>query len=538
MTPGRPRRDVGHRAAQTDRTDQTDQADQTDRTAQTDQTDRTAQAAATTGSGRRQRKERARGGRPGRSSPRRIAVLAAVAALLGAGGAADALVASPASPAAAAAPRAGATVGSPAALSSTWYCAGGTASGSGQAEATIVIANLAPRPVTGAIAAVGSSGPPRTRLIRVGAHSQIAVAENQLVRSPYGAATVVAYGGDVAVEQVVAGPLGRSAAPCASTTSSKWFVPSGSTLDGDTLLLSLYNPGSTDAVVDLSFATTSGAAAPGDFQGVVVPAGHLSVLDLGKQLVGQKTVATAVRARVGRVVVDQLGLRTSGGAKGVALTLGAPATSSTWWFPSGETGNGVTESYELFNPSGSDATVRMAIGLASGSSEPLSLTVPAGSVVSIPANRQARIPPGVPHSVKVSAADNVGIVAGRTLTSVAPSPYRGSAALVGAVSPRSAWSFAAGLTGPGSAARFIVVQDPGPRAAEVKVLEISAGTVTAVYEAQAVPTRPLSIKLADPGSGVRPALVVEATGPVIVERDSYLLGGAVGMSASVGAAAR
>ena len=50
---------------------------------------------------------------------------------------------------------------------------------------------------------------------------------------------------------MVEGPSGWSEAPCASTTSTRWYFASGATSNGNSLYVSLFNPTTSVAVVDL-----------------------------------------------------------------------------------------------------------------------------------------------------------------------------------------------------------------------------------------------------------------------------------------------
>ena len=64
------------------------------------------------------------------------------------------------------------------------------------------------------------------------------------------AAAVVLDGGGVAVSESVQSPLGWSMAPCAPSTATDWYFAHGATAQGGGLVLSLFNPDATDAVVE------------------------------------------------------------------------------------------------------------------------------------------------------------------------------------------------------------------------------------------------------------------------------------------------
>ena len=93
-------------------------------------------------------------------------------------------------------------VGAPAdALSSTWYCAGGTASEDGIADHAVVISNPTDRQASGTVTAVPSEGDRVTEPVVLEPYSRVRVTLTDLVTAPFAAAQVEFAGGQVAVEQ-------------------------------------------------------------------------------------------------------------------------------------------------------------------------------------------------------------------------------------------------------------------------------------------------------------------------------------------------
>src|SRR5436305_1401772 len=128
-----------------------------------------------------------------------------------------------------------------------------------------------------------------------------------------------------------------------STVASAW-----STERDDALHIELFNPFPGDAIVDLSFTTDEGATVPHDFQGLVVPARGMIVVDVGSHVRRRADIATTVVARTGRVVAGRLQIQSAPPA--VNSVLGAPATPTTWPFPDGFASDGVNERYRVYNP--------------------------------------------------------------------------------------------------------------------------------------------------------------------------------------------
>ena len=153
-----------------------------------------------------------------------------------------------------------------AAPGSTWYCAGGTATGTkaGVAEQTVEIANVSDQDLTTRVTAIPSQGDPVEKDVAVAARTRQSVLLSSLVVAPYASAIVEAPGGQVAVSHVLTGPTGTSTAACSSSPSSTWYFPSGDTEKSsvDHQLIALFNPFPSEAVVKVTFDTDDGSRAP------------------------------------------------------------------------------------------------------------------------------------------------------------------------------------------------------------------------------------------------------------------------------------
>jgi hypothetical protein len=443
---------------------------------------------------------------------RRIPVLAAIAALLVVGGLVD-RVGEPAGASAPASPVIPSVAGS-SALSSSWYCAGGTSGAGTQADTTLVVSNVGDSLLRGAITAVSSTGATASLRLQLGRRQQATVAQSKLLQGAYVADTVEMDGGQVVVSQEVSGPLGVSEAPCASSTSSTWYLGTGSTVQGDSVYLALYNPAATDAIADLSFATDHGLTEPGDYQGLLVPAGRLVVVDVGQRVQDDNEVATAVTTRIGRLVVDQLSERTSGG-QALTLTLAAPSLASVWQFPFSVTEPDVAETFYLFNPSQQTAQIRMGFALASGAAEPLALSVPPQSQVSLEAKSQARIPPGTPYSAMVASQNGVPVLAARATDYGSSGSSQGRAEMTGTPVSSRAWVLPPAV---GASQQAVGVTALGPGTVTVTVAGSSPGALP-VSRRSLAPGRPATIAVPPEATLGNLPLVVTSTGPVVLERD-------------------
>ena len=194
------------------------------------------------------------------------------------------------------------------ALSSSWYCAGGTFPG-GVAPGDLLVDNAGPVPVKGTVSLVWSSGLTSQLGISVPSGSDQLVPEDFV--SPFFSpfqwvgAIVTLFGGMASVSQVISTHQGSASQPCASSTSSQWYFPDGAVLRNASEYISLLNPYPEAAVADLSFTTELGQEEPDAFRGVVVPAHGLTVLDLGSHLRRRTHIAATVTTRAGGIVAFQ-----------------------------------------------------------------------------------------------------------------------------------------------------------------------------------------------------------------------------------------
>ena len=459
---------------------------------------------------------------------RRVPVIGLVLALVAAGVAVDRLVDRPAPEAVSDVSAAGMPSAAPAsALSSTWYCAGGSSNPASAYNGGLTVSNPTDGDVTGTVTIVTDKGEVTSVPIDVRASAAVTVEYAKVVAPGYVAAMVDVDSGQVAVEHWVTSVAGKSVAPCSSRASTQWFFADGATARDAQLLLAMYNPFPEDAIADLSFATNEGRAGPADFQGIVVPAGRVVVRDIGEHVRRRDTVATEVRLRSGRLVVDQLLHRTAAGQAGVSVRLGAPAPAPEWYFPDGYYVEGIAEEYAVFNPGDVEALVDVEVTLDEGAAEPFELTVPPHSRVAVTANAEERLPKGVGRAVVVRSVNGVPVVAERSVVASGPAPRAGRAGLLGATRTARVWAFAYGGTSPTSD-EWVLVYNPGTREATVSITGLADGRALAIEGLQGVivgPGRRQAFRVGDHVQRAVLPLVVRSSEPVVAERAVFTVGG-------------
>ncbi|MGH9226642.1 MAG: DUF5719 family protein [Acidimicrobiales bacterium] len=411
----------------------------------------------------------------------------------------------------------------PGARSSAWFCTGATSNTDAAANGTVVVANAASKPLTGTMTVVPSEGDPKQLNLLVPATGRAVVRLVDVVKAPYASALVELDGGEAAVELTAEGPLGETVTPCASSASTTWFFSEGITTRDALEVITLFNPFPEDAVVDLVFNTEEGEVTPQALTGLSVRGRGMTAITVGEHVQRRESVATRISARAGRLVASRLQtFDGSAGRKGMSVGLGAAAPGDAWFFPEGFLADGLTERFQIFNPSTQEAEVRVELALEQGEAEPIVLTVPPESRITLAANDEARIPKNVAHAVTVRSTGEVDVVVERTIDAVSPAPRTGLSITMGARVPATRWIVAAGQSDDANET-WLVLHNPGTRAARitVTVLDGTAHVPPSLDGLVVGPRQRRAVKLAN---SVRPGatpMLVSSDTAIVVERDSY-----------------
>ncbi|HAM00955.1 MAG TPA: hypothetical protein DCQ30_01815 [Acidimicrobiaceae bacterium] len=347
-----------------------------------------------------------------RETTRRVALLVAGVLVLTAVLVADAVI-GPSAPAPAVPPPPSAVVADAAASSSAWYCAGLAA-----ASGAVLVTNPGRVPVTGTVRsqAAGSTAVV-TKDFAAPPGQQVAV------DLPQGAATVSFGGGGVGVLEAAVGNAGVTASPCASTTSDTWYFAHGSTAQGVGMAVAVFNPLPTPAVVDISFASPSGGTiVPPAYQGIPLAPGQSVVENVMDHVPNAASLATQVIALSGSVVATVFEQSPGPGHGGASFLDGATAPRSTWAFAQNEDVAGGMNSFVVYNPTSTPATVTVALSLTQGQAAPLVVRVAPQSASVLNADAQTRIPAGAPYGITFSTSSSSnrsapGIVVARIASS-------------------------------------------------------------------------------------------------------------------------
>ncbi len=342
----------------------------------------------------------------------------------------------------------------PNASGTTWYCPAGFTTPDTANDHIIVITNPTDELAVGSLTIYPSlldvDGNPVTfpravQPIEVPAGSQSRMSLAPLVASlddrlatdtgAFVAALAEFDGSGITVEHTVVAVAGTDVGPCATSASTSWWFASGTTTADVGYQLYLLNPFPDDAVVDISFVTDAGSRSPTAFNGRLVPAQSLTVLQVAPVVPVNAQMTAQVRVLTGRVIAERIQLfENEAGPVGLSLSLGSNRLAEQWFFPAGRSIPGAGESYLIYNPGDTAAEVEFELkpDSADRSGDVAPLAIPVGSrerwIVTVsghsshPADALATIDastmvgPGEPFFVSIRSFNGVPVVAERVLT--------------------------------------------------------------------------------------------------------------------------
>jgi uncharacterized protein DUF5719 len=401
-----------------------------------------------------------------------------------------------------------------------WYCAEGTSNPGGRADERVFVANVGRHVARARITVFpGADQAAAVRTVEVppGGLSGIHVADIAATAEP--GVLVETAGSPAVVTHSITGNGDAGLGPCARDASPEWHFAAGTTARGASLWLALFNPFRDDAIVDIGFLTNSGALAPGELQGFVVPGQSRVTVAVHDQAHRDDLVATQVTSRRGRVVAEQSQvLDGTDGRKGLSLSLGAPALGHAFEFPNGSVGPGRSETLVVANPAQTPATATVRTRLDAGALEPEIITVPAQGAVAVDLGR--RVPPGVGFSVGVSSRAAIVAETLTAQTAPVPSNQRGIATNVGEHHASRRWVLAPSRVG--NTSDLVAILNLGRAPVSFRTRFFSGGRVTVPPGAtgRIEPGRRAVVNVAALGLTGAGVLEVDASGPVLVAREA------------------
>ena len=300
------------------------------------------------------------------------------------------------------------------AVSTSWFCAEGTANDGGRADETILVGNVSKAEVRATITVMpGGNAQPVSREITVAPGDEERVKVASILATPEPGVVVEAVGGRAVVSHSLEHDGDLAVEPCSRTTATDWYFAAGTTVKGSEHYLVLFNPFGDDAIADVSFVTDTGVQQPADLQGLVIPRRSRVSIAVQDLVPRQQRVAAEVHLRAGRIVAerDQIfdGTTPDSGPtrRGIAVSLGATSPAREWVIPAGSSANGDTSTVAVANFSAVDTEAEVAILLPDGqTASPQSVKVASRQVVSVDFTN--RVPVDSPYSVIVRARNAEG----------------------------------------------------------------------------------------------------------------------------------
>ena len=436
-------------------------------------------------------------------------------------------------------------IGSSDTLSSTWYCAVGTAGVDLPSVHEVLLANPTDSEIQVRLTAYAAEGALPSQMVSAAASDVTAIDVNTIFAATDLSVMAESSSGTLAVEHRLEASTAADSVPCATSSSDTWFFPSQSTVTGASAKLVLFNPFSADAGVDITAAVSDGLRAPPQLAGIVVPAGSSRVIDLAEAAERRDQFAVSVKLRTGRVVAetsqtfaivadDATGTPAQ---RGLRLQLGVPEAQSDWTFATGFTGPGVTEKVVVYNPNRASARVVVQVtpfGAAALPPEPFELDVPPNRYAVIDMSAETRIPTEGFHSIVVESSPDVPVVVARTIQlSGAPAapadpavgvrPNQTLGSTIGTATPILAarWLLPGILTG-ADQQPMVFVHNPGSGIVTVTVTALMGAEpqieVVRDLEVGAGDSRWISLATPELLAVDDVAFRVEASAPVAVER--------------------
>ena len=426
-------------------------------------------------------------------------------------------------------------------LTGNWFCPGVPASGEDGVGGDVIVANRNSEEIVGRFSILTPEGLDTTQAFSVAPWSRSTIDIDAFVTTPFASVVVEIDGGGGIVEQRAQHPAGDSVAPCTSDASSEWYLADGFTLDGSIETVVVTNPYDDAAVVDLAFSTESGETAPADFQGFTVAPQSvetISIAELGAR--NESVVAVKVTAQRGRLVVGRAQHFLGGGRLGYNVSLAAPAPREQWWFADGATGDGIRETFAIYNPTDSDVQVDavfLGVPVDASFADVTPIDVDARSVVIYePGVDDSVVLPQGRHSTVFSTLAEPSVVIERILTR--PAGDAVATTVVMGATPRSdgyvasRWHMGIGPSDPTSEALVIYNVDNVEGAITVQAVGPSGpNAVASLTDVPIGPGQVTTIDLIDPDVLDR-ELIVESSTRVFVERRLARGNGLAGASGS------
>ncbi len=386
-------------------------------------------------------------------------------------------------------------------------------------QSAVIATSLNDVAVTGTLSVLGQHGVESVRPLRINPHTTYRIALPNRTYHAWSSAVLQWNGGGISVAQALVGVGTWTTTPCRSTLSDTWFFGDGVTTlhTGTTLVVA--NPTTSTAVISARFLTPNGPLEPQALQGVVIPALTTVALPLSKSVVHQSLFSTKVTANSGRVVASlvELGLSAS---QVLTVVQGATSCPVSSILPYTVTNANEVQQFTVTNFSAAPTDVTLQVHLPSGVLPAKVIHLQGSSIGAVDPGVFRGIPQGYPFSISFTSKAKSGVLALR-LSRAFPQAieYRTVETAV-ALAPASAHLLVVptGLAGGPSAVAAVGVQSLSTEPITVHFSSLGGAQLARDIRPPLTlaPHQFVALSGPLPTAGGRNALVVDASGPIVV----------------------
>ena len=316
---------------------------------------------------------------------------------------------------------------------------------------------------------------------------------------------------DPAPPQDVVQPTSRTWATDSIGTAApakNWYLPEGSTANGDETYVLVQNPGSQAANVKITYVTANGTKSVND----TVPANSRKTHRASEAFPNTAGVSAKVESNV-PVVAEKAVYGNNRNWAHESIGISAPATN--WYLAEGCTAPGFATRVSLMNPNTTPAKVSLTYMTTSGPKAGPSETLPANSRKSYDVGKTV----GSAWSVSTQVTSDKPVVAERAMFGAGGTWSHDS---VGVSALAKTWYLAEGSTGTGFET-WVLVQNPNTVPAKVSLTYMTPGGAVPGPEKTLSPKSRETFEVAKTVPGAwEVSTEVTSDQPVVAERAMYL----------------
>ena len=420
------------------------------------------------------------------------------------------------------------------AVSVAWFCSEGSSAATGRAAETVLIANLATRPIDARVTVLrGADQSPTVERRQIPALAQERIPVSDLVEADDPGVVVEVLGGPAVVEHELRAGNDVAVNPCARAAARDWYFAGGTTVLGAQEWLTLVNPFGEDAIVNVTFLTTSGKESPGATESLAVPRRSRVSVPVHESVLREEQLAIAVHARLGRVVAERSLIFDGTDTRlGFATSLGVRDSARRWRFPVADGQAGAAQTLSIANFADSSATVEVRVRPDGADALDAQTVDVAGQSVERVSLIES-VPVGVGYTIDVRVTRGAPIVAETLGTWAAPAVVTGVASGHGSVTEARRWAFAIGRPDETTEAVISAI-NVSARPLTVQLYAYTAGDPNSPASAPARAVRPgerAEFRLSEIGTRPDQVIVISADGPIVVGR--LILGAGISISAGI-----